>query len=118
MLQNRWIVGLIVAVFTVLTLAAGADAHGPQAVTLTYDKAQSTLEVKITHKTPRTSHYIDQVILQRNGQEIGVYTYKSQPDPDTFTYSYKVEAAPGDVLEAKAVCNIVGSKTGRLSVGR
>lgn len=118
MMQTRWLASLVAAFFMMLALATGANAHGPQAVELTYDNAQSTLQVRITHKTPRASHYIDQVILLKNGQEIGVYTYKSQPDPDTFTYTYKIEAAPGDVLEAKAICNIVGSKTGRISVGR
>jgi desulfoferrodoxin (superoxide reductase-like protein) len=63
-------------------------------------------------------HYIKKVEIIMNGKSIGVNDYKSQPDKSKFVYSYKVQAVQNDVLEVTATCNIHGSKTVKLTVGK
>jgi hypothetical protein len=110
-------------ILSIILLIAGfpltAAAHAPQDVVLSYDQAKKTVEVRITHgvKDP-ASHYIKKVEIKQNGKESGVTDYKSQPGPETFSYTYPLDAAPGDVIEVKASCNIFGSKTGKLTIGK
>jgi hypothetical protein len=117
------LVAVVVFIFSAILLIAGfplsATAHSPKDVVLTYDQANKMLEVRITHsvKDP-TSHYIKKVEIKKNGKESGVTEYQSQPGPETFSYTYPLDAAPGDVIEVKATCSIFGSKTGKLTVGK
>ncbi|MHB8773222.1 MAG: hypothetical protein ACYC7J_19680 [Syntrophales bacterium] len=96
---------------------APAAASAPDEVVLSYDAAKRTLEVKITHpsKSPQR-HYIEKVEVAKNGSFVTQGEYKEQPAQATYSYTYTVAAAPGDVLEAKAICSILGSKTGKLTV--
>ena len=94
-------------------------ADPPQDVKLTYDSHSQTLTVTITHKSSFTGyHYIKSVEIKKNGIAVSTNTYDSQPDPETFTYKYKVSAAKGDTLEANAACSLFGSKTSILVVGK
>ncbi len=104
---------------TALLLAlfpAPGGAHPPKEVVLSYDQAKQTLEVRITHvsKDP-ASHYIKKVEIKKNGKASSVTEYQSQPGPETFSYTYPLDAAPGDVIEVKATCSIFGSKTEKLT---
>jgi desulfoferrodoxin (superoxide reductase-like protein) len=94
-----------------------AVASAPGEVTLSYDAGKRTLEIKITHpsKAPQR-HYIEKVEISKNSSFVTQGEYKNQPDQATYSYTYTVDAAPGDVLEAKAICSILGSKTGKLTV--
>jgi hypothetical protein len=97
--------------------AAPATAHAPKAVQLTYDAAAQTLQVAITHSTFfASSHYVILVDIRKNGKTISSYPYTSQPDKNQFSYSYPVQAADGDILEATATCNLFGSTTSSLTV--
>jgi desulfoferrodoxin (superoxide reductase-like protein) len=96
-----------------------AYANPPKDVTLVYNSASQTLEVTIVHESASpTWHYIKKVEIAKNGKSIGVYEYKSQPDKSTFVYSYTAQGAPDEVLEVTATCNIYGSKTVKLTVGK
>ncbi len=97
---------------------AVCQAHAPKDVVLTYDNQAQNLQVKITHETPWTSHYLKKVIVKKNGNIVETYLYESQPDPKEFTYTYKVEAVPGDVIEVTATCSIFGSKTVSLTLAK
>jgi hypothetical protein len=117
---NRFFTTMILSI---ILLIAGfpfpAMAHPPKDVVLSYDQVKKVLEVRITHSTKDpASHYIKKFEIKNNGKESGVTDYQSQPGPETFSYTYPLDAAPGDVIEAKATCNIFGSKTGKLIVGK
>ena len=94
-----------------------AAANSPEEVLLSYDAGKRSLEVKITHpsKSPQR-HDIEKVEISKKGNWVTQGEYKNQPDQATYSYTYTVDAAPGDVLEAKAICNIFGSKTRKLTV--
>lgn len=106
---------ILAAALLATLIAAPAGAHAPKEVTLSYDRAKQTLEVRISHssKDP-AAHYIGKVELKKNGKTISTVEYRNQPPQDSFLYSYPLEVAPGDTVEVKASCNIFGSKTVKL----
>jgi len=103
------------AVLVMVVFTAPAFSHNPADAALIYDQGKQTLSVTVTHSPFSDSHYVKEVEIAKNGQVVGKYPCGSQPG-DTFTYTYKVPALPGDVLEAKATCSKYGSKTGKTSV--
>ena len=113
------LIGLFI-VFPLFTLSPiTAYAHPPKDVTLVYNSASQTLEVTIAHQSASPSwHYIKKVEITKNGKSIGIYEYKSQPDKSPFVYSYTAPGALDEVLEVTATCNIYGSKTVKLTVGK
>ena len=84
---------------------------------LSYDQAQHTLEVRITHasKDPAT-HYVKKVEIKRADKTISTTEYQSQPGQATFAYVYPVKIGVEDVLEVKVTCSIIGSKTAKLDM--
>jgi len=110
-----WI-AIIVGLFSLVNIQA-ASAHPPKDVSISYDLAQQTLSVTITHKTTFTStHYIESVTIIKNGTALSTEEYTEQPKEKPFTYTYQVPAAAGDVLEVKATCRIFGSKEAMITV--
>jgi hypothetical protein len=111
--------GVLLTTLLQLGFPFPAAANAPKEVLLTYDVAAKTLTVQITHSSSSpTFHYIEKVEIKKGGKTISTTDYKSQPDQATFSYVYPIEAAPGDVLEAKASCSIFGSKTEKLTVNK
>ncbi len=108
---------VVLALLLPLALPFPAAANAPADVQLSYDTGKRTLEVRITHpsKAPQR-HYIAKVEIVKNGSWVSNTEYKSQPDRETYVYSYPLDTAPGDVLEAKVICSILGSKTEKLTV--
>jgi len=108
---------VMLAPFLPFAFPSLAAASAPDEVALSYDAGKRTLEVKITHpsKAPQR-HYIEKVEVSKNGSFVTQGEYKEQPAQATYSYTYTVDAAPGDTLEAKAICSILGSKTGKLTV--
>jgi hypothetical protein len=112
------VAAVVFALLLPLLFPFPAAANAPAEVLLSYDAGTRTLEVRITHPSSSPQrHYIEKVEIVKNGSWVSEAEYKSQPpDQGTYSYSYPLEAAPGDVLEAKAICSISGSKTGKLTV--
>ena len=118
--RNRRVFGICmilaaVAFFTLYPATAGANA--PKEVKLAFDVASKTLGATITHTPHSDSHYVQKVEIKKNGEVVTLQEYTSQTG-DTFTYSYKVEAVAGDILEVKASCSRFGSRTAKLTVGQ
>jgi hypothetical protein len=94
-------------------------ATTPQDVKLEYDAGTQMLTVTITHPSSFPSrHYIKTVSITKNGAGVMKNTYESQPDTDTFSYTYKVPAAEGESLEVTATCSWYGYKTVNMTVGK
>lgn len=108
----------IFAFFALTSLCPTAvNAHAPQKVLLTYDGATKTLTVMITHTRFSEVHFIEKVVIKKNGTVVVTQEYKNQPS-ETFTYTYKVDAVDGDTLEVKASCSRFGSKSETITVGK
>ncbi len=109
---------LVLCCFAPATIVPGAAvAHGPKEVKLSYDASTRTLRADITHSPFSGGHYIEQLEIKKNGKPAAVQKYNAQP-AETFTYTVKVDATTGDVLEVKAACSRFGSKTEKLIVGK
>ncbi len=109
--------GFLLATFLQLGFPFRAAASAPKEILLTYDATVRTLTVQITHASASPEfHYIEKVDIKKGGKTISSTEYKNQPDRATFSYVYPIEAAPGEVLEVKAICSILGSKTEKLTV--
>jgi len=114
------LVGLAVAVMLFLAgFPTDARAHPPKDVQLSYDAASQKLTATITHNSMSPArHYLKQVEIKKNGAVVSNNLYKSQPDKASFTYTYSVPAAPGDVIEVTGICNIYGSKAVKLTIAK
>lgn len=102
----------VLPALTFLLLCGIAIAHSPSDMRLDYDHGLGTLLVSVTHQVDDSStHYVREVVIQKNGVTVDTVTYASQPSRETFTYSYPVTLEPGDVARVTARCNIGGSIT-------
>ena len=117
--KNRCIIFFIVGIVTVFMVISliprGGGAHSPKEVLLSYDLETKVLSVTVTHTRFSAGHYIDKVEIMKNGTTISSHSYTNQPS-ETFSYTYKLDAAQGDVIEVKATCNKFGSASGKITV--
>jgi hypothetical protein len=117
MFQSKY---LQVIIFIFFFLCFGSQlsyATAPKSVDLAYDMNTQTLSVTINHYTAAaTMHHIESVEIKKNGEPVSKNEYKTQPADSIFTYTYKIPAAKGDILEVTATCNLWGHKTSTLTV--
>lgn len=111
--------GAFLFLLTIFAHPQKSYANPPQDVNISYNSGSQILTVTITHKSSATSfHYIKHVEIRKNGTVVSDNTYNNQPEPETFTYNYKLTAAEGDKLEVTASCSIWGDKTATLILGK
>ena len=111
--------GVLIATFLQLGFPFRAAASAPKELLLTYDATARTLTVQITHSSASPEfHYIEKVEIKKDGKTSSATEYNNQPNRETFSYVYPIEAAPGEVLEVKAICSILGTKTVKLTVNK
>jgi len=100
-----FLVALIVMPYTVC-------ANAPSGMTASYNLETQDLRVTITHPvSDQTTHYIYEVKIEKNGVLYNTSLYDSQPDLNSFTYTYQVNATTGDIIDVTASCIQGGSKT-------
>ena len=107
---SRCVPVIAVLLMAAVLLALPASAHSPSGIQVSYDPGSEKLSVIIRHPVDDpTTHYVKKVQVRQNGRTISDPDYKSQPDKNTFTYTYDVKAAPGDTIWVLATCNQGGS---------
>ncbi len=119
MRKGKWVL-LVFCLWTVALLPAAAEATPPKKVVLQYDPGAGMLSVTIEHPVWswfRFAHHIQSVEIKRNGNPYSTNQYDTQPG-DVFTYTYKIPADPGDVVEVTARCSMWGSRTERFTVAK
>jgi ribosomal protein S17 len=95
-----------------------ASAHDPSSLNLSYDLSSQTLSVSVGHYTyDKTIDYIDSVEVKINGKPYNIYNYTSQYTKTMASFSYKIEARTGDLIEVTATSKTGGSKTSSITVG-
>ncbi len=119
--MNRNMTGPLVSLLAALLFLAGipasVEANPPQSVSVEYDAAAGQLNVTIAHVSLDTAtHYISQVMIEKNSAVSITANYTSQPTNDIFTYGYSISAADGDVLKATARCSLFGEGSASLTV--
>jgi len=106
----------LAAIMLLLILSTPVLAHSPSQVLLAYDNMNQTLNVTITHTSTNPSHYVREVVVQKNGDDVLKKEYANQTAANTFSYHYQINATTGDVLEATAYCSISGSRSAQTEV--
>ncbi len=102
---------LVMALFFVLALYTLSYAHPPSAIDISYNPVTRMLTAVITHNvSDPKSHYIKNVDIGLNGQEIIGHQISRQDNDITQTVSYRIpDVKPGDILSVEAYCSISGT---------
>ena len=103
------------ALFTLSVIPTAA--HPPSNMTLLYDTNTQTLSVTVFHAVadPNT-HYIEYVVVNKNGAFAIDRNYTSQPSTSAFVDIFNVDADSGDVLQVTAICSVSGQLTDQITV--
>lgn len=120
-LMVYWIYYLFLLIFCLPNsmMAPLAFAHSPATMTVSYDLGNQDLQVNISHQVSSPiNHYITKIEIKKNGEIYNTSLYTSQPTTNSFSYSYKINASTGDVIDVYALCNQGGSKTAQIIVGK
>lgn len=103
---------LLISITAIYTMTENTIAHSPSTLTVAYNLQTQELRITITHQVANPStHYISNVEIKKNNVAYNTTFYTEQPDPNSFTYSYTVNATVGDTLQVTASCIQGGSKT-------
>lgn len=93
------------------------SAHAPSQIALEYNLNLQTLEVTLVHDvSDPATHYVYKIEIRKNGVVYTTQEFESQSTDSTFSYTFSVPAARGDVLEVTAECNLGGSIRGELEI--
>ena len=109
-----WRRGVPVLLFLVafIVMPYTVCANAPSGLTDSYNLETQDLRVTITHPvSDQTTHYIYVVKIEKNGVLYNTSLYDSQPDLNSFTYTYQVNATTSDIIDVTASCIQGGSKT-------
>jgi hypothetical protein len=109
-----WRCGVPIILFLMASIAIPYTvcANAPSAMTVSFNLETQDLRVTITHPVnDQTTHYIYEVKIEKNGVLYNTSRYDSQPDLNSFTYTYPVNATTGDIIDVTASCIQGGLKT-------
>jgi hypothetical protein len=117
-MKARYITLTLIILASVFISYNTASAHDPSSLNLSYDLSSQTLSVTVGHYTfDVTVDYIDSIIVKINGKDYKTFNYTSQYDKNIASFSYKIEAKTGDLIEVTATSKMGGSKTSGITVG-
>ena len=101
-----WMLAMTAALF----VASAVHANPPSAIHATYDAGRGELNVLVQHVvTDRESHYIDKVVVKKNGAEVATKSFTAQTSHrDQVMPPFKIPAVSGDAFTILATCNKFG----------
>ena len=104
MKRTLWSCAMAVAVAAV---ACVAHANPPSGIHASYDVTRQELDVLVQHiVTDRAAHYIDKVVISKNGKEVATTTFTDQASHrDQVMPPFKIPAVSGDTFTIVATCN-------------
>ena len=112
---------LIIGALTIITLLTiifvPTRAHTPSNMTLSYDYDNQILTVTVIHSVADVNtHYIEQIIINKNSQFAMDRNYTSQASTSSMSDTFNVAAADNDVFQVTAICSVSGQITRQLTV--
>ena len=118
MRRRKGLVLLTLMIALVYTLQISiVDAHTPGPMTLEYDADSDILTVTVIHVTADVnSHYIYEIVIEKNSVQVDVQTYTDQSDSSQVVETFTIAAIDGDVLAAIAKCSVSGQVTNQITV--
>jgi len=95
-----------------------ASGHPPDSIELVFDTIENMLQVTVHHYVKDLSkHYVNQIVVELNGEKIIEQKFKSQSDSRVQAVGYRIiDARPGDEMVVTAGCNISGRKKAKIVV--
>ena len=114
------ITAMVLSAVPIFALAHVAAANPPSALDLHYNDSRQELEVLIQHPvTDPQDHYIQEVTVLKNGQEMANRKFTSQTSHRNQTLTpVQFPAIEGDAIEVRAACNQSGSGSQSITVGK
>lgn len=102
----------------VLIISSLLLAHPASKVEISFNTESKVLELSFSHKVKNVeSHYIEEVKVELNGEEIILQSIASQENLEGSTLMYKIpEAKVGDEIEVITKCNKFGKKKAKLTI--
>lgn len=110
---------LIFGLLLVVILSLHGTAHSPSSMSISYNVESQELIVSINHiVSDSTTHYIDNITVEKNNEFYKSYEYTSQPSSSSFTYTYSgFVGTAGDIFSVVARCNQGGQIIKSLTIG-
>ncbi len=101
-----------------LCVSGSASATPPSGIHTKYYPERGELEVIVQHPvTKRNQHYINEIVLTKNGTVIEKRTFDFQTSHrNQTTPPFKIQAVPGDDVQVLATCNISGSGEAKVKI--
>lgn len=109
---------ILFSIIAILMISMTVMAHAPKKIILTFDKATSTLTADMIHKVKDVnSHYISDVTIYVNGEEVKVTTFQKQAEILNEEADFKLDGIKaGDEIKLVAKCNKFGKKAAKIVV--
>ncbi|MEW5895052.1 MAG: hypothetical protein AB1650_04780 [Candidatus Omnitrophota bacterium] len=109
--------------FTLLAIfmfSSMSFAHMPQFVAVNYNSLTSILTAEIGHTTTNPNvHFVYKIDVIVNGRKVvSDDTIGGQPNGNGRTYTTRLNAKAGDVIEVIAYCNRKGQKNATIAVAQ
>ncbi len=84
---------------------------------LNYDYDNQILTVTVFHSVADpNSHYIEEIIINKNSAFVMNRTYTSQSSTSSMADTFNVNAEDDDILQVTAICSISGQITQQITV--
>ncbi len=95
-----------------------ASGHPPDRIELVFNTTENVLQVTVHHNVKDLGkHYVDQIVVELDGEKIIEQKCKSQSDSKFQMVEYRIiDAEPGDEILVTAGCNISGRKKAKITV--
>ena len=108
----------IIASVIIAMLPLALFAHAPKKVLLDYDKDTGKLSIETPHSVKNVEdHFIESIVISVNGTEKETVEYTAQSSLESHDVVVELPGLKaGDQVSVKAICNKVGSKTGKLKI--
>ena len=112
------ILAALAACLAPVLVFSAAQANPPNAIELKYDPARQELGVQVEHiVSDRESHFIEKVVIYKNGSEVASKSFDFQTSKrDQTMPPFKVQASSRDNFKAIATCSKWGSKSATIVV--
>lgn len=101
-----------------LTCAFSAFSHPPKSITINTDLKTKSIKITVNHEVKNTEeHFISEIKVLLNGQEIEKITYTKQTSAsDEILILKSDDLKEGDKIEVIAKCNKMGQKKSEIVV--
>jgi hypothetical protein len=117
MKKTKLLFGLFMLFAMSAMLIVPVRAHPPADMTLSYDYDNQILTVTVIHSVADVNtHYIERIIINKNGQFAMNRNYTSQASASSMSDTFDLDAADDDILQVTAICSVSGQIVRQVTV--